>query len=492
LVMAPGNFVRYEAQSAGLSLNERFNGLIELIWQHFSQDLPVIYLFIVLLSILSLQQLKVQHLRLWLWLIIAIMFSFSMAGSTGINFQYRTAFVTEIVVIIGLTTLLFPLWLQAKKSLVVVLPASSVLLLIWSMDFITVYEQYYATFQQEQRRIELRSAYTQNKIKKIYLPSMKIPSIAGLKDDVHEGRYFLRDLHGDKKDNEWRNGSYANYHGFEFAWRVKQPYLIFLPELLTNPAWKIHKNEAQMMLFSRIEQVGYQSLRALYLISPKTSCIKQFSVQAEHKPSKKSGDKSGKKNKTQNSIAEVAIVNSSGFIDKSYCTSRLELKHNSKPLRLKSSGFNNLSLDVNSSLNLKQLPTYMLTKVNPIKTWQACRLPRQAKTISTAFFCTATNTPNMPKGIMTYGPYHPIAPGQYQASIQYQAQGNAGTWDQVIQYDGRSQHISQQPLPDTEGKIVTLNYNFRVTKPHGKLEIRSYYNGMGKLTLYSIKLSSLK
>jgi len=45
LMSAPGNFIRYE-QTEGLRLHERFNGLVEAIWFHFVQDVPVIYIYI--------------------------------------------------------------------------------------------------------------------------------------------------------------------------------------------------------------------------------------------------------------------------------------------------------------------------------------------------------------------------------------------------------------------------------------------------------------
>jgi len=42
LLAAPGNFIRYKEQDAGLTLYDRFNALIEVIWKHFAIDLPVV------------------------------------------------------------------------------------------------------------------------------------------------------------------------------------------------------------------------------------------------------------------------------------------------------------------------------------------------------------------------------------------------------------------------------------------------------------------
>jgi len=484
LVSAPGNYIRYEEQSSGLNFFERFDGLIDVIWQHFSQDMPVVYVFIVLFSILIFQQLKGPKVelngnRLWLWLIIAILFAFSMVGSAGINFKYRTAFVTEIAVIVGLTTLILPLWQQFQTKLLVVIPASGILLLIWTMDFVLVLEQYLTTYQHQLRRAELLSVYSQKKIDNIYIPSMKIPGVDGLKDDVVKGRYFLRDVHGDKIGNKWRNTSYANYYGFDFARRVDKPYLLFLPELLNNSVWKIHKNEQKMLIFSRLELYGFDKIQALYLISPQKACIKNFSIQKNELKKK------------YISKPEVSIINSIGLVDKSYCVSRLALDENLEKVSINSSRFRDLTIDLNSNLKIKQLPAYMHIKIQSIKKWKACRLPRNSQAIVNPFFCSVTNTDNMAKGILTYGPYYPILPGLYRASIKYKAEGNAGTWDQVIQFNGDSQYISQHPLPDSQGKILTLNFDFSVEKPQGKLEIRSYYNGMGKLSIFSVEVNSL-
>jgi len=312
---------------------------------------------------------------------------------------------------------------------------------------------------------------------------MKIPGINGLKDDIMAGRYFLRDIHPDKKGNEWRNTSYANYFGFDFSLRVKKPYLIFLPELLSNSNWKIHKSKQNMMVLSRMENYGFQHFRALYLISPKNACVHSFTIQSNHEKNEKKGKKS---------IQEVAIVNSVGNIDFSYCVSRLELDPKLLNVSIKPSRFSTMNIDFDSTVQITQLPDYMQVHVKPVKKWQACHLPKNSNTISEAFFCTVSNGPKMKKGILTYGPYHPISPGQYRATIQYLSEGNAGTWDQVVQFNKGAQYIIQQPLPDTQGKINILNYDFNVLRANGKLEIRSYYNGVGTLKVFSVQLNALK
>jgi len=480
LLSAPGNFRRYDVQSAGLALYERFNGLLETIWQHFAIEMPVVYLFLLLISVMSFLKFEAPKIRLWLWLLIAIMLAFSMAGSTGINFQNRTAFVAEIAVLTAMSTLIFPLWQQAKNNWLVTLPAISVLLIIWGMDFAMVFEQYYATQQQQVRRAELHKAYSDNKIDKIYLPSIKVPGFDKLKDDIMDDRYFLRDIHEDKENNEWRNGSYAHYFGFKFAWRVNKSYLIFLPELVSNPNWQIHLISTDMIVFSRLEDFGYKTHRGLYLISPKKQCVLTFKTKTDD-------DK-----KELESVRQVATVNTLGNLDFSLCTSRMELNPQLPNITLKSSRFKELEIDFGVNKAIKQFPQFLQLSVNKVKNWGACKLHRHADTLIDPFFCSVSNTPKMKKGIMTFGPYYTIEPGQYRASIQYQSEGNSGSWDQVIQYNPGAEYITQKPLSDSDGRIKTIHHDFNVIRPGGKLEIRSYYNGIGKLKIFSVKLSALK
>jgi hypothetical protein len=480
LLAAPGNYARFAVQSDGTPIFVRFNKLLEAIWEHGIQDTYVFYVIISLLLLVAVTRIKVSMMRPWLWAFVAMMLAFAMAGSTGVNFHDRTAFVAEIGLIVTIIALAYPIWNQAKKHLQVVLPALGVISLVFVMDLAVVFEQYLATNQHGERRAELFAAYAEEDLEKIYMPSMKIPAINGLKDDIVDGRYFLRDLHGDMKGNEWRNGTFAKYYGFDFAWRVDKPYLVYLPEFKTNDAWNIHVSEDKLLIASRIDKLGYKTFKSVYVITPKSSCIRDFSTQHV--------DENGEKLKNNIiSKQDVSVANRAGVPDNAYCAARLEIPLELEAVELSLPRNLRLSVDLLTKQSVEALPEFMNLDV---LSWQACQLPKNAKAIVDKRKCTVEASSGHSNQIMTYGPYYNIEPGYYQAAITYQAWGGRSNWVQQLQYDGWTESISFMALEGTQGRISTETVEFEVTDKNGKLEVRSHFSG-GRLIVHKVDLREL-
>ena len=277
LVIAPGNFVRFARQDDGKPLWLRFGKLAETIWQ---QETTRTYLFIVIagmLLVLALMNRRFNLQRFYLWFIVGLLFAFTMIGSTGISYGNRTAFVAEVAFVVALANLFYPLLQNLRPLYIYPLPILVLIFGLWGADCIKVFEQYLATWQQTQRREELMQSYREHDIKRILLPSMIIPYSPGLRDNIVEGRYFLRDIHLDSPGNGWRNGTFGKYHYFEFANRIKKPYLIFEPELNLPARFKPVAN-VDLPLYFRSEKFGFKQNNALYLVANKRECRKHKKI----------------------------------------------------------------------------------------------------------------------------------------------------------------------------------------------------------------------
>jgi len=476
LLAAPGNYARFDAESDGAPIFARFNVLLETIWEHGTQVTYVFYVVIALLLVTAATRIKTSMMRPWLWAFIAMMLAFAMAGSPGINFHDRTAFAAEICLIVTLVALAFPIWNMAKRSLQVVLPALGVIMLVFVMDLALVFEQYLATDQQSERRAELLAAYAEEGLGNIYLPSMQIPAISGLRDNIVDGRYFLRDIHVDIPGNEWRNGAFAEYYGFDFALRVDRPYLVYLPEFKSNDAWNIHVSKEKLFVATRTDKLGYKSFKSVYVVTPRSACIRNFSTRLDHEKDERTASQ------------DVAVANRTGVPDSAYCAARLELPLEQPSAELKLSSQSLLSIDLSESLVVEKLPDFMNLD---FLSWQACRLPNSGSAIVDIANCTVEANRSIPAQIMTYGPYYAIEPGFYQASITYRSWGNAGNWDQQIQYDGWTTPIRYSSLPDSRGDLRTETVEFEVTDSGGKLEVRSHANGLARLVVSHIGLRKI-
>jgi len=96
-------------------------------------------------------------------------------------------------------------------------------------------------------------------------------------------------------------------------------------------------------------------------------------------------------------------------------------------------------------------------------------------------------------GFLTYGPYINLLRGKYSFLINYIAQQNsqieAGRWDVVVTNNGKSETLIQGNL------IPGNNYisgNFEIIENSSVVEVRTYYEGSGFLSIESINIKRNK
>lgn len=326
LIAAPGNFKRFDSQDNGVSIYQRFPELLEKIWDH---GLTVTHSFIViflLLVIVAVQRnaLSVSLQRLQLWFTIGLMFAFAMIVSTGVNFGNRTAFCTDVIFIILVVGLFYQCVKNAKPLLVWVIPGFTLLFVFFVADTVLVFEQHLATHQNHSRRLELMRVYKDNAVNKILLPSMKIPRIKGLKDDILTERYFLRDIHGDTPGNGWRNGSYGHYYGFHFATRLESPYVIYIPELSSSYNHFFSPGQGDnWLVFNRLEKSGYQQHMVLYVMTPGIRCVRNLKVVTQEGQIGNADFRLKEMN--WSSLDGTFVIDVDGSISQRYCLARIEL-----------------------------------------------------------------------------------------------------------------------------------------------------------------------
>lgn len=289
LFLAPGNAVRFAMQDDHVPMTHRLGELLALIWQHVTQIAPiglVLALLLVLTAIRSGQYagnagglnengcdgnaLK----RCWVLLVLGTLLALAMVGSTGINFAARTAFPAEVLWIAAALALAHPLWAAGWRGFWHA-PLLLVLLPVLGADVLTTLEQGWATRQQTVRREALMAQYQQLGLRRILLPSMQIPYLPQIVDDYTQGRYFLRDIHGDMPGNGWRNGTYGEDHGFEFATRLPQPHVLLLPEVGRE---KVLASGEMFVALLRDEPRGWRMRPALYLLMPRAQCPARLEV----------------------------------------------------------------------------------------------------------------------------------------------------------------------------------------------------------------------
>jgi hypothetical protein len=88
-----------------------------------------------------------------------------------------------------------------------------------------------------------------------------------------------------------------------------------------------------------------------------------------------------------------------------------------------------------------------------------------------------------PPGVMTYGPYLSLPAGAYSFEITYSAESqldNVGWWDVMVS----EQEIKKAPLPTQQTVIQDC---FSLATP-GQVQIRTVYEGAGKLTIEKIRI----
>ncbi|WP_028455131.1 DUF6056 family protein [Chitinilyticum litopenaei] len=326
LFLAPGNAVRFAMQDDRQPIAHRLGELLLVIWQHVSSVTPLLAVLIALLLAAAIrrdgEEAGPMLRRSWVLLVLGTLLALAMVGSTGINFGTRTAFPAEVFWIAALLALAHPLWARGWQ-LVWHLPLFAILGGVFAADALTVLEQGKATQQQTARREALMAQYRQQGLRRIVLPSLQIPYLPQIVDDYTQGRYFLRDIHGDTPGNGWRNGTYAEDHGFEFAIRLPQPWLVYLPELARE---RILASGPDHLLLLRQEAHGWRTAPSLYLLMTREACQPQLSVRWRAASPEVLPRMQRQQGFVEENLAyrdEVAVVDAGGMPTGQFCAWRL-------------------------------------------------------------------------------------------------------------------------------------------------------------------------
>jgi hypothetical protein len=433
LIAAPGNFVRFAAQDDGQPIWLRMGKLAEHIWRHGTIDTHIFVVIAGLLVVLALLRQRYEFKRFYLWMIIGLMFAFTMAGSTGINFADRTAFVAEICFIAAMTNLIHLTLSHLQPLYIFPLPTLMLVLAIWGADFVKTFDQYLATWHQTQRRAELMEIYRDNGIRKILLPSMSIPHINELKDNIVDRRYFLRDIHPDQDGNGWRNGTYAKYHGFTFAERIQKPDMIYAPELENTKRFKPRGKYGDFELFSRLEKRGINRSNILYLIGNKRNCraVKEVQVYPADIDDLNSREQKTRHVSIKNETP-VAWVSERGVETKKRCIARF----NMPDWDIEKVVFSHASLSWphKATINWSELSVQNKQATKPAGRleWKACELSYSKQARVDIQRCTVASRKNI-SGHLIWGPYVRLKQGLYRISAHYSAKSNGAKWEIVVQ-----------------------------------------------------------
>jgi hypothetical protein len=275
---------------------------------------PILPLLALLALLALLRGENAALRRAGAWALLAALSALAMIGSTGINFGERTAFVSEVLFVVALAVLAAPL-LRHSGLRPVWLAAGALIGALLLADGLKTAEQYATVAQQTQRRQELMASYRQAGLQRIWLPSIAVPYLGpGLRDDHARGRFFFRDIHGDMPGNGWRNGTFAEDHGFSFALRVERPALIYLPELTaTDRFWPLAES-AGATLYHRQERIGLRRVHALYWLTPAPCQPLRWQLPDTAPP--RGGEVHGE---------QVARVRADGSLEREGCGQRLVL-----------------------------------------------------------------------------------------------------------------------------------------------------------------------
>ncbi|HEY1077879.1 MAG TPA: DUF6056 family protein, partial [Fontimonas sp.] len=242
------------------------------IWEQGTRGEAVLYTLFVLVAAALLIRVPSSGLRrAAIILIYGLASAMAMVGATGVSFSARTAFCSEVLLITAGVALLHAIF-GRPRSQRLSMGAIALLLLVLIPDIVRTVSQYHATWIQTQRRETLMSLYRLYGIRQPYLPSYRIPYIEGLHDDLVRRRYFLRDIHGDIPGNGWRNGTFAEDHGFKFALRLDTPYFVFEPELANRSVFQLEHESGDARVLSRIERDNFLSQRVAYVIANDVDC----------------------------------------------------------------------------------------------------------------------------------------------------------------------------------------------------------------------------
>lgn len=498
LIAAPGNFVRAARSSDGKAIYYRVGELFHVIWQHFTTEVPLLYAMAALSLILVLIRRRAALKRCYLWLVLGALFALSMAGSPGVNFIHRTAFAADIGLGIALLCLchgaMSPACFRTLRTQLLMLPLYGVLLGLLSADMMKTLEQYVAVGQQMQRRRELMADYADLKLPEILMPSMEIPYIDGLRDDIVEGRFFLRDLHPDVAGNGWRNSTFAHYYGFSFANRLKVPFLLFAPELEKGDRFACLKKSGWLSIYLRREAKGFGSREVLYCISQRRPAVEVREVRVYPKDY---GDLNWDERKVGYRVVSgrtnaVDMISKWGRRMAGHFISRLELPrweierieiHND---RLPWPHKETLHFDTGHQPRPDAGPT--AEKL----TWKGTELPHSDAAIADLDNGGITAPAgNALKGFLNWGPYARLPVGEYALEAVYTAAGPGARWEVVAQSAAGPRILISGTLGADEDGPRVLGDFFEITDvlKDLPLEFRIDPAGGAPVTLFQLSIA---
>ena len=97
---------------------------------------------------------------------------------------------------------------------------------------------------------------------------------------------------------------------------------------------------------------------------------------------------------------------------------------------------------------------------------------------------SVTNKTTSKSGFLTYGPYVSKPKGTYEIVINYQLSDDGKAWFDVVANKGKKSFVKKDLLPENNQISETLVFD----KDVNALEIRTYYQGSGYLTVKSIEV----
>ena len=123
-------------------------------------------------------------------------------------------------------------------------------------------------------------------------------------------------------------------------------------------------------------------------------------------------------------------------------------------------------------------------------TYPAAVLPSQVGSLEGTFRVANDGTA---QGFLTYGPYLSLTTGKYDFQIKYKAQQGSqvevGRWDVVAWNDGKAEILSEGEMaPGNE----YVSGEFIIKEKSAVVEVRTYYEGSGVLSVESIHIEGTK
>lgn len=470
LISAPGNWVRAAGSSDGKAIYFRFLSLCQVIWRHVTTQVPILYAVAALLLVFIIFRPRASLKRFYLWLVLGLTLALSMSGSPGVNFENRTAFAANIGFIVAMLSLCSPLVSMACfrkwQTQILLLPVYAVLMGLLTADVMKTMEQYLSVWHQTQRRLELMADYKDRGIREILLPSMKIPYIEGLHDNIVQGRFFLRDLHPNVDGNGWRNGTYAAYYGFSFANRVTVPYLLYVPELENGERFTSLKKSPQLSIYLRREARGLGTRNVIYCVNRRRPHIRINEIRAYPK---NRGDLSPNERRTgyrtigvKNDSA-VALISENCRQMAGVVISRLELPdwdveriemHND---RLPWPHFETFHLNAQDS------PATEGATTSGRLTWKGTELQySNAAVVDHGRGTITAPGGRVVEGFLNWGPYVRLPAGEYTFEFEYAAQGPGSRWEIVAQTAAGQRTLASGHLAPHGDTPMVFSGNFSV------------------------------